>query len=354
MTLAEIRPVAAPKFQPRTSDLPAGNTFKRSLTAHVLASVERRSASDIAARMWPSDRVIAEILERATSAPALTSVAGWAAELAQRKIVDTLKALHPYSAAAALFAQGTTLAFDRAGSISVPGFVTTAITKGWVAEGQPIPVQQPALVIPDLLKPYKLAGIAVLTHEMLESSNAEALISDVVLRMLGNVLDAALVDTAAAASDRPAGLRFGVSTSTASVLTDPSAAFAADLRTLANAVGPVGSNAPVVFLASPGRALSINVTLTSQSVAVLATSALTNEVICVASAALVSAVGDVAVESATAATLHMDTVPTADVGSASRHSSMFQTDAVAIKTRWPVAWIIRDPRGVSWTTPSAW
>jgi hypothetical protein len=341
-----------PQLQPR--ELPTGNCFKRMLTANVLASVQRQSANDIAARMWPSDRVTAELLERAVSAPALVSTTGWAAELAQKKIVDTLMALHPYSAAAALFAQGTSLAFDHFGSISVPGFVTTAITRGFVADGQPIPVQQPALVIPDLLKPYKLAGIAVLTHEMLVSSNAEALISDVVLRMLGNMLDAALVDTNAAAADRPAGLRFGVSTQTASAVTDTWGAFTTDVRVLANAVGPVGGNAPLAFLASPGRAIATKVLLSGQVHPVFATSALVNEFLCVATAALVSAVGDVAVESATAATLHMDTVPTADVGSASRHASMFQTDAIAIKTRWPVAWIMRDPRGVSWLTPTAW
>jgi hypothetical protein len=351
-----ITPVSrrsGPQFQ-RALDLSPGNSFKRMLAANVLASVQRRTASDIAARMWPNDRITAELIERATSAPALVGTAGWAAELAQRKIVDTLTALHPYSAAAALFAQGTTLAFDRAGSISVPGFVTTAITRGFVADGQPIPVQQPALVIPDLLKPYKLAGIAVLTHEMLVSSNAEALIADVVLRMLGNMLDAALVDTNAAAADRPAGLRSGVSTQTASAVTDTWGAFTADVRALVNAIGPVGSNGPVAFLASSGRAIAAKVLLSGQTIPVFATSALANEFICVACAALVSAVGDVAVESATAATLHMDTVPTADIGSASRHASMFQTDAIAIKTRWPVAWIMRDPRGVSWTTPTAW
>lgn len=354
MTLAETRRDVPPKFQPRTSELAPGNTFTRSLTAHVIASIERRGANVIAARMWPNDRLIAEILERATSAPAMLGVAGWAAELAQRKILDTLKALHPYSAAAALFAQGTSVAFDRAGSIAVPGFVTTAITRGFVADGQPIPVQQPALVIADVLKPYKLAGIAVLTHEMLASSNAETLIADVVLRMLGNMLDAALVDANPAAVDRPAGLRSGISTSTASAITDSWGAFLADMRTLVNVVGPVGSNGPVAFITSPGRAVSARVLLSGQLVSIFGTSALTNEVIAVATAALVSAVGDVAVESATAATLHMDTAPSLDVSSASRHASMFQIDGVAIKVRWPVAWIIRDPRGVAWTTPTAW
>jgi hypothetical protein len=352
--LRQSQKADTPKFQPRASDLPAGNTFTRMLAARVLASAERRTANEIAARMWPNDRVTAEIIERAASAPALTAVAGWAAELAQRKIVDTLKALHPYSAAAALFAQGTSLAFDGAGSISVPGFVTTTITKGFVADGQPIPVQQPALVIPADLKPTKLAGIAVLSHEMLASSNAETLIADVVLRMLGNMLDAALVDNNAAAADRPAGLRNGVSTQTASTAADTWGAFTADVRTLANAVGPVSSNAPIAFVGSPGRAIAVNVMLSGQTLPVFGTGALTNEFLCVATAALVSVLGDVEVESGTAASLHMDTVPIADIGSAGRHMSMWQTDSVAIKTRWPVAWIVRDPRGVSWMTPTAW
>jgi hypothetical protein len=50
----------------------------------------------------------------------------------------------------------------------------------------------------------------------------------------------------------------------------------------------------------------------------------------------------------------MDNVPNIDPGSAAIHKSMFQSDALAIKLRWPVTWLIRDSRGFAWTTPTAW
>ena len=45
--------------------------------------------------MWPSDLVL-----RAATAPAMTSAAGWAAELVQTLVADGLRALGPASAGA--------------------------------------------------------------------------------------------------------------------------------------------------------------------------------------------------------------------------------------------------------------
>jgi hypothetical protein len=346
------------QFQRKPLPLPAGNCFTRTLTANIVGHVRRETPGHVAARMWPSDRIVAEILERAASAPAMTSVAGWAAELAQKKIVDTLTALYPVSAAAALFAMGTSLAFDGAGLISVPGFVAEFGNKGFVAEGQPIPVHQLALSVPDQLKPTKLAGIVVLTREMIESSNAEQLISDVALRMMGRMLDEVLVDANPTAVDRPAGLRSGIAITPAEATLTGNDAFVTDMGNLAQAVELVTSNAPLAYVMSPGKRVKTRLwfanNLEPDVARVFASGATINDVLCIATAALVSAVGDPAVESSKAATLHMNDTPTADVGSASRHASMWQTDSIAIRISWPVSWIIRDPRGFAWTTPAGW
>lgn len=95
----------------------------------------------MAERLWPSDKSIALLLTRAAAEPAMTSVLGWAAELAQKRVSDALAALGPASAGAQLLQQSLVFAFDGAGQISVPGFVAAAANAGFVGEGDPIPVR---------------------------------------------------------------------------------------------------------------------------------------------------------------------------------------------------------------------
>ena len=87
--------------------------------------------------MWPSDLVL-----RAATAPAMTSTAGWAAELVQTLVADGLRALGPASAGALLLQQGLVLSFEGHGAISAPGLVAEYGNAGFVAEGEPIPVRQ--------------------------------------------------------------------------------------------------------------------------------------------------------------------------------------------------------------------
>jgi hypothetical protein len=57
------------------------------------------------------------------------------------------------------------------------------------------------------------------------------------------------------------------------------------------------------------------------------------------------------VEPSNAATLVMDTAPVAP-DQTQITKSMFQTDSMAIKVRWPISWALRDPRGFAWLTPT--
>ena len=349
-------PVLSESRELRASDIPQGNTFTRTLTANVLASVHRTTPSAVCASMWPRDRVTAELIERAASTAATTFTQGWAAELAQRKIVDTLDALYQYSVSAQLLRLGTVLTADRRGIVSVPGFVASFGNKGFVAEDDPIPVQQLALSISNQLKPSKCAGIVVLTREMIESSNAEKLITDAALRMLGRMTDEVLFDANPADNARPRGLREGVAATTPTTAAgDAWAAALGDMAKLADAVGPVSGGSQLAYIGSPGRALKANAYLNGAPNAVaLGSGAVINDFLCVAVAALVSAIGDPTVESSSSATLHMDDTPNRDVSHAGRHESMFQTDAIAIKLRMPMSWIMRDPRGFAWMTPTGW
>jgi Phage capsid family len=348
-------------FRREPRDLPApGNLCTRALTARTLASLHRRDAEDIVAEMWPNDRALAQMITRAASAPAMTSVAGWAAELVRRKVADTVAALGAASSAADVMAKGLLLDWDGTGIISAPGFVASAANSGFVQEGQPIPVRQLA-VGPALLNPYKLATIAALTREMVESSNAEVLISDALVRSTGLALDAVFFSTNAATAAAPAGIRNGIATSTASVSTDPFGAFFEDMATLLNAIGPVGGKGPYFLVGSVGRIASASARFGSlkaegdnATFIPVAATAVGNDIIAIAPQGIVAALSaDPDVETTNAGTLVMDTAPGAAGTTGTGEKEMFQTDSIALKVRWPASWALRDSRAVAWLTP-AW
>jgi hypothetical protein len=348
-------PIAQTGFRRKELPLPAGNSFVRLITAKAVARLNRETPQMVAARMWPSDRIVTEILERATAAPAMTSVAGWAAELAQRRIHDALQALGPASAGAEIFRHVMVLSFDGAGSISAPGFVAEFGNAGFVAEGNPIPVRQLASTAV-LLQTHKLAALSVLSREMVTGSNAEVLIGDTLARAAGRMLDEVLFDANPETADRPAGLRNGIAAKTPSATADTSMAFIEDVATLINALAPVAGNGPYIIVTSPGRAVSMSLRFVNEAdqITVIGSSAVVNDVLAIAPQTLVAALDpEPQVEAATAATLHMDTAP-GPVGTASPHKSMFQTESVALKMRWPVTWALRDARGFAWLTPTAW
>jgi hypothetical protein len=301
--------------------------------------------------------MLAQLLTRAASAPAMTTVAGWAAELAQKVVNDGLAGMGPSAAGAQLLLQSVVLLFDGHGLISAPGFVAGAGNAGFVAEGAPIPVRQLAASAA-LLQPYKLGAISVLTREMIVSSNAEVLIGDTLMRAASAALDVALFGNAAATAAAPAGLRNGVTATPPSASTDALQAFYEDCATLINAVSVVGGNGPFVLIGSPGRiaAMIMRFVLQAGNVTVIASNAVGNDLLCIAPAALVAAVNpEPEIEASTAAELHMNDTPLPIVNGgapASPARSLFQTDSVALKMRWPVSWVLRDPRAVAWLTPS--
>lgn len=336
-------------------DLPLaqGNLFVRLQAAKAIACLRKCTLADVIEAHWPSDRII----ERAATAPAMTNVSGWAAELAQKLVSDALTALGPASAAAEILQNGLVLSFDGHGQISAPGFVAEFGNAGWVAEGQAIPVRQ-LTATPATLDPHKLTAIAVLTQEMIDSSNAEALIGDALMRAAGRMIDEVLFDANPGDNARPKGLRNGVAASTPSNNSDFIQASLEDMATLVNAIAPVAGNGPYIFVASPGRAAMLSARHTGISgldskVKVFGSSAVVNDLLAIAPQALVSALSpDPEIETSNAGTLVMiDTNPPGVPGAAGPERNMFQINSAALKMRWPVTWALRDARGFAWMTP---
>jgi hypothetical protein len=119
----------------------------------------------------------------------------------------------------------------------------------------------------------------------------------------------------------------------------------------------VAGNAPIAFIGSAGRALRARIMALEgfEDVYILGSNAVINDFLCVATAALVSAVGVPEVEVSKVAALTLDDAPAADPTTpVGPMRSLWQTDAFGIKCRWPVSWALRDPRGFAWLTPTAW
>ena len=337
-----VQPPPLPLLEPKER-----NAFVRLLTARVLAQYQRTSVESVVEKCWPSDLVL-----RAAVAPAMTQVAGWAAEIAHRLVYDQLDAMAPTSAGAKLLKLGTVLVMDGLGSIVVPGFLAAAANSSFVAEGAPIPVRQ----LTDTsvtLQPYKLATIAVLSREMLESSNAEVLIGDALVKSTSVALDFVMFDgNPAIPSTRPAGLLNGVAqTPPAAAGTDAWISSFADFSSLAGAVSSVSGANPIIAVAGPSKAVSMGLRLFGQiEPNILRSSALVGNIVAVAPIALVSALSPTPdIEVTNAGTLVMDSAAgVVESGGALR--SLFQTDSFAIKIRWPITWALRSPAAVAWTT----
>lgn len=340
-----------------------GNSFVRFVTAHAKAFVYKAPVHEIVREFWPQDQTTMYMVTRAATTPAQTRQTGWAAELAQRIVADITTALGPVSMGMRLLQSGLVLSFDRAASIAVPNISTgTVNTAAWVAERQPIPVFNPT-VVAAIMEQHKMAGIIVLTREMIESSNAEALVADLATKAMGRALDEVLVDANPGDLARPPGLRYGISATTPSSATDLQEAFIADASKLLDAIAPVAGGARVAMIGSLSRTFrmsmrsygAFDLDADADNFLMLPSAAVINDFLAVACAALVSVFGtEPEIEVGKVGSVNMNDAPAPDPTTpAAPMRSLWQSDSIAIKLRWPVTWALRDARGFAWMTPTA-
>jgi hypothetical protein len=331
----------------------------RACAAAALGALDRVPAWTVAEQQWPHDEG-ALWLTRAPVSPASTANTP---ALIQSTVADFVSALGPQSGAARVFREGLQLSFDHTGRISVPTLTASGSRSGFVAEGAAIPVVQLQIDSFVTLVPRKLATIAVLTSEMVRSSNTETFVKDVLGRSTALALDDALFDANAPDATRPQGLRYGIAALPASTAPDPSAALFEDIKALEQAIAPVLSGKPVLVM-SPARATAAALYSYGEinNVATLVSSPSltgTMTVIALEPSALASAFGETPrITASLDASLNMETVPQqiTNGGIATPVASQFQTDCVSIKVELPVAWAVRSGLvpGVSWLVVSNW
>jgi hypothetical protein len=265
-----------------------------------------------------------------------------------------LPSLVPVSAAAAILDQSMQFSFDGAASISVPAL--SLPTAGWIGEGQAIPVLAGTSTANISMTPFKLAAIVVLTREMVEGSDAEAVMTQVLRENVGASLDAAFFNAnAASAGVSPAGILNGATSVT------PAAAglgdMAADLAGLAAAVAAVSGGSRMVLICAPKQAEAIRLTAVDPP-QVLSSNALADKtVVAIVPAAIASANSTPVISVSRETTLHMAS-PAADLvvspsTIAAPQRSMYQTDSLALRYTQELAWTKRGAgvavaSGVNW------
>ena len=319
----------------------------------VAALDKQTHPGDYVRRTW--DDHLADMVLRAVVVP--TALAGNTA--LARVSVAFLETLVPLSAGADLLLRGLGLNFNGAASIRVPGI--TIPTADFVGEGTPIPAPLITTSSGPTLTPFKIAALSSLTNEMMRSPNAEDMVRQVLVEACGPALDKVIFSTNAAASDRPAGLRFGIAGLTPAAGTSgKDQIIVDDLQALATALAPVAGNSNIVIVASPDAAVALQMRVFREEWPILVSAQLpARTVIMIAVNAIVSAVeGAPQIDASSQASFVPDTVPQEIVTSAGTPAtsvgSLYQADEVALRLRWPITWALRASNGLAWMTNVNW
>jgi HK97 family phage prohead protease/HK97 family phage major capsid protein len=322
-----------------------------------------------------------ELVIRTASAPAMTTVTGWAAELVQQIWTAIMPTLMPNAVLTRLAAKGLALSFGRAGKINIPTRSRTPSVAGsFVGEGQAIPVRQGAFTTQALV-PKKLAVITTWTREMDEHSipAIEGVLREAIQVDSSVAADTVLLDANPATLIRPAGLLNGVAALTATAgggLT----ALTGDLKLLIGglAAGTYGNIRVPAWIMNPVNVLNAGLTAAPNTgifpfkdevargmlggIPIIDSTTVTlNTMILVDAADFVVADGGAPrFEISDQATLHMeDTNPTDLVAGspgvvASPQRSLFQTDSLALKMVLPINWLQRRAGTIVWTQNITW
>lgn len=326
-------------------------------------------------------KLVFEWATRAASAPALTTVTGWAAELVQQIYTDLMALLFAKSVFPRLSAKGLSLSFGNAGKIVLPTRSRTPTLAGsFVGEGMAIPVRQGAFTS-QTFTPKKLAVITVWSREMADHSipAIEGVLREAIQQDTAIAIDTVLLDANPATAIRPAGIINGVSVTTATagggiaaVLGDIKGLVGAlTTNTYGNIRSPVWLMNPVDML-SASLATAANTGLfpfkeelgrgTLANIPIIDSATVTAKtVILIDAADFVTFQGDVVrMELSDTATLHMEDTTPLDLVSgspgtvASPQRSLFQTDSVALRMIAPLNWAIRRTGTIVWTQNVTW
>jgi HK97 family phage major capsid protein/HK97 family phage prohead protease len=343
----------------------------RALAVKVISHIEKRNEVDVLKQHYGEDvttKGVFDAVIKTAVAPADSTTSAWAGALVQTAIGDFFDLLMPQSVYPGLSAKGGRFGFGRNGTVSLPTRSATPTVAGsFVGEGAPIPVRKAGFTS-ITLTPKKMAVITAMTREITERSTPqiEQLLRNAIQEDTAVAIDSVLLDSTAASTIRPAGLRNGITTA-AGTAGGGIAAVVADLKGMLGTLNTAtnGNLRSLVFLMNPAQAIALALTQNAggdfpfaQEInqnrfqgydVIQSTTVPTGVVIALDAADFFSATGDdPRFEVSDQATLHMeDTTPLA-IGTAGAPNtvaapvqSMFQTDSLALRMILPMNWAMR-------------
>ena len=384
----EALPNTAPKVwaQPKRKEATPEDHILRHFLAKTLAHVTQMPPDMVLAKHYgdrgdfEATKGVHEWITRAATAPATTTTAGWAAELAITGQGQWFNAIMAGSIFQPVSARGMSITLGRNAQISMPTRqATPTIAGSFVAEGAPIPVRQAAFTAVTLgLK--KMSVITSYTREIAEHSTPEieTILRQLIMDDTGTAVDTVFIDNTAVSSIRPAGIRNGVSGLTATA-GGGFTALVGDLKALVGALAAVNAMGQLVFIMNPVQQIAISLTQNAGGnfpfqaeinanrllgyPVVISSTVPAGMVILINADDLMVTSGDTPrFDVSDQATLHFeDTTPlqltTGAQGSAVAATptrSMFQTDSLALRMILPMNWAMRRTGSVAWTSAVTW
>src|SRR5215217_788610 len=356
----------------------------RAAVCKLVAHVTKQSPVEVMRERYGEDdvtkTVVDAIVTKATTVPATTTTSGWASQLIQTVNADFMDTLVPASVYPGLSSRGLRLTFGRNGVISIPSRSSTPTIAGsFVLEGSPIPVRQGAFTSTTLV-PKKMAVISAFTREIAEHSTPaiEGLIRDAIQEDTSVALDTVLLDATAPSTTRPAGLRNGVSVTTATSGAD----FTALVTDIKNLIGALitatsGNLRAPVWIMNPLNAISIALRQNAggdfpfaqeinagrlQGYPVIVSPTVTSGMVFLLDASdFVSVTDDnPRFDVSDQATIHLDDTTPLAIGTAGSPNtvaapvrSLWQTDSLALRMILPMNWTMRRA-SIAWTQSVTW
>ncbi len=357
----------------------------RQAVVQLFAHREHKSVDDVRRKLYGEDestKAMIEYCAKAASAPAMSTVTGWAAELVQTIYAAFMEKLNPKSVYPRLSARGLSLSFGSAGKISIPTrALTPTIAGSFVGEGMPIPVRQGAFTAATLT-PKKMAVITTWTREIDEHSvpAIEGLLRQGISDDTAVSLDAVLLDANPATTIRPSGILNGIAALTATAGGGFNA-LVGDIKQVSGALltATKGNVRNPCWLMNPQQVMSAGLTPAPGVGAFPFQEQINNgnlqgwpiidsgsvplgRVIAIDAADFVSVGGEAPrFEISDQATLHMEDTSPADIGTpgapavvAAPVKSMWQTDSLALRLILPINWTVRRAGVVAWVDGVTW
>lgn len=291
---------------------------------------------------------------RATTQPAQTTVAGWAAELAQQGTSGIVAMLAPKSTYAALAARGLRLSFAGIGTIKVLSRGPANISGVFVGEAAGIPVRALSLAATSIA-PCAAKVISIFTAELSRRStpSIEAVIRQAIAEDTAAAIDGIMMGASAPTAVSPGGLLNGV-TPLAATAGGSTAALSGDLGKLAGAVAAPQDLIYLMPEAERVRALTLAPGLIG--VTIISTPSLAaKSVVALDAADFLSGETDTPSFDVTsqATLVTADSVPVDPFGTTPT-SSLWQQDLIGIRALFDCTWAMRMNGRIATITGVTW